>query len=377
MDENNLPVEYRRTSQLTSKEEYQQGYLPTIANVKEETRWLIRHLYNSLEKMSFRVPPRIKKKELKKLNELEERRSELLDTLRVTYINIKRDTNQLLTGIAKSSDGRWDDFYLMDVKSYQTDNLNEPEKDSIPLPLQSMVFRLSGTFLLLVKVAINTMLLQIEATECFADRTKQKGGANPDLIEIIERCKDLYALGQNMLNSTKQIESKADKIDITLTRHDDRSIRGRDKLAKKIDKFVEMNKYPQLTQKTCAGIIWKIRIKYARQAQDRIDGVFNRIIKKPKVATVESIEREIQRWEQFLNADETERKGTPPPRDYSRSKKLYAFVEWAKEVEHEKFLNWLEYNHLLNEEHEDGQDEDMESSPDIMQKKEEQKDITE
>lgn len=175
MDENNLPVEYRRTSQLTSKEEYQRGYLPTIANVKKETRWLIRHLYHSLEEMSFRVPPRVKKKELKKLNELEERRRELLDTLRVTYINIKRDTNQLLTGISKSSDDRWDDYYLMDVEGYQIDNLNETEKESIPLPLQSMVFRLSGTFLLLVKVAINTMLLQIEATECFADRTKRKG----------------------------------------------------------------------------------------------------------------------------------------------------------------------------------------------------------
>lgn len=111
-----------------------------------------------------------------------------------------------------------------------------------------------------------------------------------------------------------------------------------EKIEDKVNKRNRADKRKPLTQEECADILYKYKVKYFKKKEDylRLVGI---TATKPKLPKDEkTVERTIQRWDQYLSSEGE--KGSKPPKGYSRERSRKEFDDWAETLEQISYEKW-------------------------------------
>lgn len=321
MNEDFLPKIYQEMYLSKTVEDYQKDFLVPVIHSRDEIQWIIDYIRSTLKEIDFDSSNSQDKKFLKKIKAYQEEQEEQLDILRICEINIKKDTNTFLNAIAGSVNYKWDDYNLTKIVGFQSDQIKCSD-NLIPLPLQSLTYVLSAKYCLLLKCAINAIMLKHKVIS-LAENDPQK------IVEVMRQF--IKPLAESSQNTEK-----------ALLHHVDREMRHYENIQKQISNYQRKTRRNQITQEECAEILYTCKARYLakREAFCRR----NQIIVLPgafKVPKLECIVRRVQRWDRAIKTNsETLRY---PPKGYSREMNSLEFESWVMRLEKEKYDIWEAY----------------------------------
>lgn len=360
MEEDFLPKIYQEMYLSKTVEDYQKVFLVPIVHSRDEIQWIINYIRSTLKEIDFDSSNPRNKRELKRIKAYQEEKEEQLDVLRICEINIKNDTNTLLNAIAGSVNYKWDDYNLTNIIGFQSNQIQCSEKP-IPLPLQSLSYVLSAKYCLLIKCAINAVILKYKSIS-LAENDPQK---------ILEEFKHFL----------KPIEESSKIIQKELLLQIDREARHFDNMTKQIANYQRKTKRIQITQEQCAEILYAFKVEYLEKREAYCKR--NQITVLPssfKVPKLECIVRRVQRWDKAIKTNsETLRY---PPKGYSREMNPLEFTSWVMRMEKEKYDIWEAYQkaHFKQRKINDGlipvqETEDEENQPDEYDEEDRNEDL--
>lgn len=301
MDEDFLPKIYQEMHLSKTVENYQKDFLIPIISSRDEIQWIIDYIRNTLKEIDFDCPNSRRKKLLEKIKTYREEQEEQLDILRICEINIKKDTNTFLNAIAGSVNYKWDDYNLTKIIGFQSDQIKCSNKP-IPLPLQSLNYVLSARYCLLLKCAINAVMLKCKVISLTENDPQEIGHClNKKLESVLDFLSEI----------SEQIGDQGQKIkELKETYTEQRKFKA--------------NKQKDLAQWIRYGIekyCWKNK----RTADERIRDGF-------KLPNAPTIIRMLNHWNQYLRATSDKKKEMTEFEPYHNySEILYASKEIVNE----------------------------------------------
>ena len=300
MNEDFLPEVYRETPITEPIEEYQKKFIEPIVHSRDEIQWIIDYIRGTLNEIAFSRSDSQSKEVLETIKTYQEEKEEQLDILRICEINIKKDTNTFLNAIAGSVNYKWDDYNLIKIIGFQSNQIKCSD-NLIPLPLQSLNYVLSARYCLLLKCAINAVMLKCKVISLTENDPQEKGQCLKLVLDFLSKISEQIGYQGLTIKELKElIESYPEQ-----------------------RKF-KANKQKDLAKWTRSGIAkycWNNR----RTVRERIRDGF-------KLPNEPTIIKMFNHWNQYLYATPDKKKEMPEFEPYHQySEILYASQKTVKD----------------------------------------------
>lgn len=301
-----------------TKKDFQGIHIKRIKDIKKAHLALVKVLKKSwAETLKEICNKKMNKEEKKQLRKYKKDWKELKTRLAFLDFNIKKETIVLLDGI----------FLLVnhhdDKENYELNkaiNMGFTIKEGFyrnPDPYELDVFVQRSIFEV-IHLFDNLILLAIE------------------IYDFTQGALDYYNIDKTKFSGICDILKRLESISIAQAKHDDRSIRAHRRLNDIIAAKNKDDNHKRITQKECAGILYRAEETFVDSAARYINKHHLKI-NSPKVPKEESLVRRVQRWDHY----NITKKGAPPPDGYSRNKSYKDFVYWAKLYIDDKYNRWI------------------------------------
>ena len=160
----------------------------------------------------------------------------------------------------------------------------------------------------------------------------------PKIDSIDENTQQTNSKFDTMGKKVEQIVEGQEDIKRKIVVQGDKSDRKLNKIEDRVNKRNTADKRKPLTQKECAVLLYKQKLTYLQKKENYIRqvGISAMVVHYPK--NEKSVERTIQRWDQYLASEG--KKGITPPKGYSRERSREEFDRWAEVLEELAYENW-------------------------------------
>lgn len=157
------------------------------------------------------------------------------------------------------------------------------------------------------------------------------------LTTIMQSTEQIVKNSEQTLRNTQESINLENRIITNQTINRDKNSRDFEKIEKKVSKRNIAEKRKPLTQEECADTLFKQKQVFYQKRENylRRVGITSTVLQLPNP---KSVERTIQRWDQYLATDGE--KGTKPPKGYSREHSLLEFDRWAEVLESLAYEKW-------------------------------------
>lgn len=226
-------------------------------------------------------------------------------------------------------------------------NLNDLTKLKISRLQKSILVHL---FVELNYLVIYTMWCRQHVYDYFYGPEEEKSVKADMIKQITESVVEQISLNftpqldrieKNTTQTVKNTQASIDlnnKIITNQILNSEKNSRELEMIEDKVNKRNRADKRKPLTQEECATILYKQKINYFKKKENYLRHV-GMTATKPKLPKDEkTVERTIQRWDQYLSSDGE--KGTKPPKGYSRERSRKEFEDWAETLELISYEKW-------------------------------------